>query len=238
MLNWKKAFTSTVGQKYIMALTGLALVLFLIAHLAGNLQLLQPSGELFNKYSHHLVNLGYLLYAIEVGLLLLVLVHAFIGINLARISREARPARYVMEASKGGDSRANVSSRHMVLLGLGILIFIVIHVWQFRFGPGMDEGYVVTIHGEQARDLHRLVIEAFANPAWVIFYCGMMFFVGFHARHGVWSMFQSVGAMPGGISKTFYAVGAVFAALIALGFFLLPIWIFIGVKLGVYTVGV
>lgn len=225
-----RLLVSSVTQKYIMSLTGLALVGFVIVHLLGNLTLLIPGGDLFNEYAHHLESLGPLLWAAELGLIGICAAHVLVAIALTVRNRQARPTGNVAgEPSKGGPSRNTLSSRHMLLLGAGILVFIVIHVNQFKFGPTNP----VTLKGVEMRDLHGLVIATFQNPAWVLFYVGAMGFLGFHLRHGIWSAFQSLGAMPGVISNAAYVTLALVGVLIAVGFLLLPLWIYFDI-LGVY----
>lgn len=227
MANLQRMLNSTVFKKYIMAVTGLALVGFVVAHLAGNLQLLQPSGELFNKYAHHIENLGALVYLAELGLIIIVGLHIIVGVSLARVSSQARPSGYAVEQTKGGASKNTWASRNMLLLGAVLGVFIVVHIWHFKYGRGVAEGYVVDLQGVQARDLFRLVVEEFQKPGWVAFYTVVMIFLGLHVRHGFWSAFQSLGAMPGRASNGVYALALVLGALLAIGFVLLPLWIFI-----------
>src|SRR5262245_19820991 len=128
----KRMLQSTVSKKYIMAITGIALTIFVIMHLLGNLQLLQPGGDSFNLYAHKLEQLGILLIIFELGLIAMCLVHVAYGINTNRISAKARPEDYAIEVTKGGESKWNASSRNMLVWGVFILVFIVIHVWQFK----------------------------------------------------------------------------------------------------------
>lgn len=233
-----KFFTSSVGKKYLMSLTGLALLGFLVMHLLGNLQLLLPR-ELghyyFNKYAYHLESLKPLVILAELGLIALVGLHMVVALAINFGVRKARPVGYFAgEKTKGGESKSNFSSRNMLLLGLAVIAFVVFHIWQFKYGPGMAQGYTFDLHGEKVRDLHRLVIETFKQPLFALIYVVCLGFLGFHLRHGVWSAFQSLGAMPGKFSKVLYCAGAAFGALLALGFIALPIVIFIGAHLGLY----
>lgn len=229
-----KFLTSSVGKKYLMSLTGLALLGFLVGHLLGNLQLLLP-GELghyyFNKYAYHLEELKPLVILAELGLIALVALHIAVALAINLGASKARPVAYLAgERSKGGESKSNLSSRNMLLLGVVIAIFVIGHVIQFKYGPGMDNGYVMDLHGEKVRDLHRLVVQTFANPIFAVLYVAALGFLGFHLRHGVWSAFQSLGAMPGKASKALYCAGAAFGMLLALGFIVLPIWLFVAVR--------
>lgn len=221
--------TSSVGKKYLMSVTGLALFGFLVAHLLGNSLLLFPVNghEYFNKYAHHLEELKWLVIMAEIGLLAIVGLHMLVGLTIFLGVKKARPQAYLAaEKTKGGDSHSNLSSRNMLILGLAIIAFVVFHVWTFKYGPGIKEGYVYKLDGADVRDLYLLVVRTFAKPAFLLIYVVALGFLGFHLRHGVWSAFQSLGAMPGTWSKSLYCAGAVVGSLIALGFAVLPIWIF------------
>ena len=188
-----------------------------------------PNPDYFNKYAHHLEVLGPLLWVMEAGLLTLFVVHGLVGLLVNLLTLRARPTRYLVQKTKGGPSKSNFSSRNMLLLGLIIAAFVVLHVWQFKFGRHYDS---TLSDGQTVRDLQKLVVETF-KTWWAFLYVGVMIVLGFHLRHGLWSMFQSVGLMPGKISNGVYVLGALFAVLLAIGFLVLPLWIFFDI-LGVY----
>ncbi len=216
-------FSSQVGRKLLTGITGISLVLFVIVHLAGNLQLLSADPEPFNAYGKFLHDFGSLLILAEIGLGAIFLIHAAIGISIWWRKRKARGSSYGKYKSKGGPSKQSVSSRTMIITGSVLLVFLVIHLIQFRFGA--DPG--TTIDGEQARDLYFLVEQVFSNIAWVIFYSGVMILLGFHLRHGVWSALQSLGAMKPSLSKVIYSVAAIAGVLLSVGFLILPILIYL-----------
>jgi succinate dehydrogenase / fumarate reductase cytochrome b subunit len=228
------ALTSQVGRKLLTGITGVLLVTFVIGHLAGNLQLLFPDPEPFNRYTLTLHNLGELLIIVEIGLALLILVHAYIGIAIFLRKQKARKDGYAVYKSKGSPSKQSLSSRTMAITGTILLLFLVIHIVQFRFGPDISSGFVTQIDGKEARDLHRLVVETFANPQtgifWVIFYVGVMVMLGFHLRHGIWSALQSLGAMKPRFSTTIYSIAFFLGLLLAVGFLVLPIWVHFAYK--------
>jgi succinate dehydrogenase / fumarate reductase cytochrome b subunit len=211
-----------------MALTGIGLVVFVILHLLGNLQFLSSNPDLINGYGAKFKELGVLYYAIEVGLFGVIVLHAVLGAMLWMKSNDARDARYVVSESKGGDSRWNFSSGHMLALGVVLGVFVVIHVLQFRFqlfAHLAGREYVTTLDGKEVDDLYRLVSDTFQNVGWVIFYTAVMVFLGLHLRHGIWSMLQSLGTMPKAYSAMIYTAAAVVAALLAVGFLFLPLYI-------------
>ena len=218
------ALTSQVGRKILTGITGVLLVLFVIGHLLGNLQLLDPDPDLFNAYGKKLHDFGILLYLVEIGLAATILLHAFIGISIFMKKLKARKHGYRATGSKeGGMGKQSLASRTMIYTGTILLFFLVVHILQFRFGPAAE----TVIDGETASDLHGLVMQTFANIWWVIFYVGVMLMIGFHLRHGIWSMLQSLGTMKPRWSKPIHGAALVIGVLLAVGFLLLPILIYI-----------
>ncbi|RPJ87540.1 MAG: succinate dehydrogenase cytochrome b subunit [Acidobacteria bacterium] len=220
-------FGSSVAMKYFMALTGLGWIAFVVAHLIGNLLLLSPNQEAFNRYSHTLVGLGFPLIAAEIVLLVGLLVHVFAAIMVTYDNWQARSKGYAVYQSRGKPSKKTVSSSTMIWTGLILLIFIPLHVYKFKYGPGIDQGYVVTLDGEQIRDLRRLVIETFSSTWWVVWYVTAMVILGFHLRHGFWSAFQSLGLYHPRLTPVAYGLGVVVGLTLAVGFIFIPIWVYL-----------
>ncbi|GAB4220331.1 MAG: succinate dehydrogenase cytochrome b subunit [Acidobacteriota bacterium] len=218
---------STVAKKFLMALTGLALFLFICGHLAGNL-LLFVSPEAFNRYSHRLISMGGVLYAIEILLLAVFLLHMYTALVVTWNNWKARPARYSQSTSRGEPSRMNLSSRTMIWSGVVILVFTVIHLITFKYGPGIAEGYVVYLDGEPVRDLYRLVAESFRSPLYAGWYVVAMIVLGLHLRHGFWSAVQSLGLHHPRWTPVIYSVGVAAAVLLGFGFLFIPVWFFLG----------
>ena len=219
-------FSSTTGKKYLTGATGLALVGFTITHLLGNLSLLSPEGSTFNAYAKMLHDLGPLLYVAELGLLFFVIVHIVIGVGITLKKKKARPQDYEKYKTAGGKSRQSFSSRTMIWTGLVLMFFLVFHLWSFKYGPGIEEGYVTLIDGEPARDLYRLVIERFKSLPYVLGYTLVMLLLGFHLRHGVWSALTSLTLVRPKNSNMIYGIALILGLLLAGGFLLLPIWIY------------
>ena len=220
-------FWSSLGKKFISAITGLGLVIYTIAHLLGNLALLRGDPDPFNKYAHFLESLGWFLVIIELGLLAFFLFHIFMGITVWLDKRRARPEAYVKKTDAKGASKMTFSSKTMIYSGLILLLFLIVHVKTFKYGPGMEEGYITIVNGVPMRDLYRLVIEIFSDKWYVLGYVGAMVFLGFHLRHGFWSAFQSLGMQHPRLTPLIYAVGIVLAIILAVGFLFLPIWIYL-----------
>lgn len=217
---------SSIGKKLLTGLTGLGLMGFLVLHLAGNLTLLGGK-DAFNSYSHKLEGLGELLVLAELGLLAVFLVHIVSAASVWMNNRRARTVQNRMVRSKGAPSRQTASSRSMIITGSILFVFIVLHVLQFRFGPSVREGYVTSLANEQVRDLHRLVVEKFKQLPFVLGYMAAMVVLGFHLRHGFWSAFQSLGALNPRLRSLAFSAGLVVATLLAFGFFILPLYVYL-----------
>jgi len=210
-----------------MGASGLALVGFVIAHLLGNLLLYKSDGAAFNEYAHKLESLGGLLYVMEFGLLALILFHAFTGIRLALQARCSTPVKYEVSQTKGGPSKWGFAANNMAITGSLILIFIILHVKHFKFGPGIAEGYVTQLSGGvESRDLQRHVVEQFKNPSIVALYTVVMLGLATHLRHGIWSAFQSLGLTRENCTKKVYLVGGILGVILGIGFLSIPIFIY------------
>ncbi len=227
MIPLKRALSSPVGRKFVMSISGIALVLFVIVHLLGNLTLYIPDGgDAFNRYAAGFEALGPALYVIEMGLLAVIVVHIIWGIGTTLKNKKARPDRYAGGAkSKGGPSHLSLLSKNMIVSGSALLIFLVVHIWHFRVRKVTD-AEKTELNGEEVTDLYALVETAFHHPGWVAFYTISMLFLGFHLRHGFWSAFQSLGAMKPEWSKGIYALGLVVAVLLTVGFLGIPIYMY------------
>ncbi len=222
MVSFSKFFRSSVGKKYVMGLTGLLMILFLIEHLSGNLLLFSKDPAPFNKYSDFLMSFGDILVIVELIFLAFLLFHVFSGITVALGKLKARPHGYAKTASAGAPSKKSFSSVTMIWTGLLTFVFIAIHLKTFKYGPH----YTTMVDGVEMRDLHKLVMEVFLNPIYVIWYVGALTFLGFHLRHGFWSAFQSLGFNHPRYMPIIYTVGIILAIVIAVGFIGIPIWIY------------
>ena len=214
-------YTSPVGKKIITGITGLGLTLFVLVHLAGNLTLFAGS-KAYNQLAHFIDSLGILLYLIEFSLLAIAIFHAVVGISIRLNTLKARPVAYSQLKSVGTPSKQSISSRSMLITGMVLLGFLALHLATFKFGVY----YSTVINGVEMRDLSSLVIEKFHNPVYAFSYAGVMIVLAFHLRHGIWSAWQSIGALNSKISPVVYAIALILAILIAVGFIALPLAIY------------
>lgn len=231
MIPLKDALSSSIGKKYLMSVSGLAMVGFLATHLLGNLQLFFPTGDAFNKYAKALHDLGPLLLVAEAGLIVIFLLHVVIALGLTGKNRSARGGNYQhAQATKGGPSYMSAISKNMIVTGVVLGVFIVVHVLHMKFGAFSSAAVnaaMVEVEGVKMFDLYGRVVEAFKNPAWVAFYVGVMLLLGAHLRHGFWSAFQSLGALNHRLEKPATVAGLLTAVALGAGFLLIPIFIFI-----------
>ena len=220
-ITFQKAFSSSIGSKFLIALTGLLLFLFLVSHLAGNL-LFIAGPEAFNRYSHTLISNPLILVA-EVGLLAIFALHIFKTVWMFAANRRARPARYATRKwakTKNDRSRKSLSSATMILTGTITLLFVVTHLVTFKYGP-----YYETAEG--IRDVYRLQLAVFSHPGYVAFYLLCMTVIGFHLWHGISSAAQSLGLDSPQWTPRIVWTGRLLTAVITAGFALLPVYTFI-----------
>jgi succinate dehydrogenase / fumarate reductase, cytochrome b subunit len=209
-------------MKLLIGVTGFALFIYLLVHIAGNLMVFFGP-QIFNKYAYTLEG-NPLIPIIEIGLLLIFLVHIYKTIRMFLANQAARPVRYAKKKMAGPPSRKSFASSTMIVSGLWLLVFVVIHVRAFRYGteyPWAPGG----------RDLYRLEMENFANPFTVGFYVLSMFVVGSHLWHGISSSVQSLGLDDRRWTPRVRAAGKVIAVLIAGGFVVIALWAyFVGAR--------
>lgn len=211
--------STSIGSKILVAFTGLALVGFLVVHLAGNLLLfLGPAA--YNEHAHTLIS-NPLIVPAELGLIAIFLMHIGTAVRHVVRGRTARPQRYAVKKWAGGPSRKSVGSTTMILTGLVMLVFVVLHLGTFKYGPY----YASPVPGE--RDLYTLLVEVFQNPFYVGFYVVCMGLVGLHLRHGISSAFQSLGLMPHTWAGRILRAGAGLAVVVAGLFALIPVYVFL-----------
>ena len=173
-------WNTTIGKKAVMATTGVILAGFVIAHLLGNLQIfLGP--EQFNGYARFLHSVPEFLWPARIVLLIAVILHIWSSLHLAVVKSEARPVGYVKTKREG----SSYASRTMYWSGPIVAAFIVYHLLQFTFGMGGTP--------YQDLDAYGNVINGFRVPVVSIFYIIAMALLCLHLRHGLWSMFQSLG---------------------------------------------
>jgi succinate dehydrogenase / fumarate reductase, cytochrome b subunit len=215
---FRRVLSSTVGNKLLIGLTGLGLFVYLITHLGGN-AIIFAGPEAFNAYAHMLMS-NPAIVVIEIGLLLLFLIHIYKAVINYVQNRAARPDGYAVKVNAGHTSRKGFASTSMIVTGIITAIFVIIHVKQFRFGTY----YLVT--DSDVRDLFQTEVEVFSNPFWVAFYVVATALVGVHLRHGIASGFQSIGFDHPKYTRRLTVWSLVLAIVIAGGLAFIPVWVY------------
>lgn len=226
-MSWVSRFlTSSLGKKLIMSLTGLFLILFLVVHLAGNLQLLYPDGgDAFNGYAYFMTH-NPLIKVISYGLYAFILIHAVQGWIIWRQNRIARgKERYAVKITRATGT-SSFASRYMAALGTIIFVFLLIHMYQFWLQMKMDRLNYVVVDGKEVKDLYEPVVFAFTNPGFVAFYVLSMVVIAIHLWHGFQSAFQTLGINHRKYTPAIKFIGKAYSILIPLGFALIPIYMY------------
>jgi succinate dehydrogenase / fumarate reductase cytochrome b subunit len=170
--------------------------------------------ETFNAYADRLASFGILLYVAEAGLAALFVIHFGVGILIWLENKKARPVGYARDTRSGAG--ATIASRTMIYTGIAILVFLVVHLWMFKFSDF------------QSKDLGlwQVVIEELNKAYWVIGYVAVFVLLGLHLSHAVQSAFQTLGLNHPKYTPLIKGFGQVFAWAIAAGYAFLAVWAF------------
>ena len=211
--------SSSVGTKIVIGITGFALFIYLLIHIAGNL-LIFFGPQVFNRYAYNMEVRNPTLPAIELALLLVFLIHIYKTVTMFVGNQSARPIRYARKKYAGRPSRKSLASSTMIASGLWLFLFVIVHVRAFRYGTEYE-------WPAGGRDLYRLEMENFSNPFVVGFYIVSMIVVGSHLWHGVASAFQSLGVDHPRVTPKLLVAGKLLAVLIAAGFIVIAAWAYL-----------
>lgn len=211
-------FRSSIGRKYLVAITGLLLCGFLLGHLSGNFLLL-AGPDAFNLYSHKLISLGAALYVIELGLTLIFLVHLGLAVKLTMENKAARgEQKYAVKKRTGRGT--TIMSATMPYTGLVLLVFTILHLKNLKYGTY----YEGSIDGVVVRDIYRTTMEYFSNPVHVAWYVFAMICAALHTMHGFASAFQSLGLNHGKYYPKIKFISYAYGILVGGGFAFISIW--------------
>jgi succinate dehydrogenase / fumarate reductase, cytochrome b subunit len=219
-------FKTSLGKKYLMGLTGLFLISFLVVHcFINSMVFFDPSGTLFNEYAHFM-GTNIIIRIMEVGLFGGLILHIIDGLMLYFQNRAARPQKYVYS-----DYNANSKwySRSMALLGTLLLMFLILHLsnfWvhsRFMTMPEVDHPQFKV----QMIDLYSLMKETFANPIIVVIYVLAQVSLAYHLLHGFKSAFQSLGLNHTKYNDLIAATGTAFSIIVPLIFAAMPVVIYL-----------
>lgn len=215
---------SSIGRKLIMSLTGLFLILFLVVHLAGNLQLLKDDGgEAFNTYAYFMTH-NPLIKFVSYGLYFLILLHTIQGILLAITNRAAKGSKYAVSTNEN----ASWASKNMAMLGVLIFAFLCIHMGDFWWKMKRNVLQMVDVEGYefQVADLYGRVYEAYQETWIVIVYIIGLIALAIHLRHGFQSAFTTLGIRHKKYTPIINFIGVAYAFLVPLAFAIIPLYIY------------
>jgi succinate dehydrogenase / fumarate reductase, cytochrome b subunit len=216
-------YRSSVGKKMIVALTGVILIVFVVGHLLGNLQIfLGP--DWINGYSQHLRDLGPLLWAVRFFLLATVIIHIYVTIRLAIENRRARPADYIDRHYV----KADFASRHMVMSGLIVFAFIVYHLAHFTVRVTDPRFGLLKADPLGHYDVYSMMVYGFQSYYVSAFYVLGLFLLALHLSHGSSSFFQSLGLNDKKLIPRLALGGRIFAWLLFIGYTSIPVAILLG----------
>jgi succinate dehydrogenase / fumarate reductase cytochrome b subunit len=220
-------FGSSLGKKYVMAISGGAMFLFVVGHLVGNLQIfLGP--EAINRYGHFLQSNIELIWPVRIGLLALLALHIWSAIKLSAENKAARPVPY----ENWNPTVASYASRTMLMSGLIIFAFIIYHLLhytvQIQYINFTGQNFVTFEDPEKRHDIFKMMVVGFSNPLVSGFYILGIALLCLHLSHGVSGMFQSLGLKNKAYGPCLDKASRVIAWLIFFGYISIPISILLG----------
>ncbi len=218
--------TSSIGKKQVMGASGCLLVLFVLGHMVGNLQLLMPdpvaAQTAYNVYSALLTKSKLFLYSVEAGLALIFIIHVYLAITLKLQNNKARgTARYVVDARKG---KKQFPTFIMIWSGLSLIAFVVWHIFTVRNGVHYYYINPEVAGGAVVRDMWLTTVEVLGNPIFAVFYVMVMLLLGFHLWHAISSAFQTMGINHQKWTPIIDKLAIAYCVVVAIGFAVTAAW--------------
>lgn len=226
-MKWSAFFTSSIGKKLVMGLTGIFLVTFLVVHVGINscifADLFNPNdnGEMFNRAAHFMGS-SWVIRALEIGLFALILLHIWQGFAIEIQNRSRRGVGY---ARTMGNKGSKWYSRSMGLLGTLLLLFLIMHISHF-WVPSRITGLPTATYDPNQHDLFIKLTEIFDNPLIVILYIVGCISLAYHLAHGFQSAFRTLGVYNKRYLALIHGVGLGFSIIVPLLFALMPISVY------------
>lgn len=218
-------YEAPIGKKAVMAVTGVLLFGYVIAHLLGNLQIYSGSPEQINAYAAflHKPENALPLWIARLVLLGAVILHIVAAVQLWGQNNTARPVRYAKKADPG----ANYAARTMKWSGIIVAAFVIFHILHLTVGalPGELAAREVSLHHP---DVYGNVVRGFSNIGVSAFYIVAMILLCLHLYHGIWSLFQSLGLFHPRYTPAIKKGAAIVAILIAAGNISIPVAVLAG----------
>jgi len=222
-------FTSSIGRKIIMSLTGLFLISFLIIHLIGNLQLLAgDNGESFNIYAKFMTS-NPLIKTVSWGLYTGILLHAILGMVIYFKNKAAKGGSY----AKRSNAEVTWASKNMALLGTLVFAFLLLHMGDFWYSMKFTDNLAMVSYDGydgQVKDLYSKVALSFKEPLVVVAYLVGLLALAFHLWHGFQSSFQTLGLNHKKYTPIIVALGKIFSIVVPLAYASMPLYYYFFLK--------
>ena len=220
-----RASRSTITLKLLMAASGILFILYVLAHMYGNLKAF-AGHDAYNDYAHHLRELGEpmlphegFLWLMRAALIVALVVHVACAVALWRRAGKARSQKYAVKRNRS----SSLSSRTMRWGGLALLLFLVWHLLNFTVGK-------VNVQGGATNDPYNLLVDTFETWWMTLIYLLAMLALAMHLRHGTWSAAQTLGLTNNARARrNAQVLGIILAVVIGVGFSLVPIFVLAGV---------
>ena len=219
-MSWKNYFSTSVGKKIQMSLTGLFLILFLVVHCYINAQIFWNDGGEKFKEAAHFMGTNFVIRVIEIGLFAFLILHIIQGLMLWSKNRLKRSVRYAVSA---GNATSKWYSRSMAILGILILLFLIIHIRMFWAPNRFEQTF-----GAGELDLYSMMRDEFQNVVYVAIYVFGCISLAWHLVHGFFSAFQTLGLGMNKYKGMIKAVGVTFSIIVPLIFALMPVAFYLG----------
>ncbi|MGA8657100.1 MAG: succinate dehydrogenase cytochrome b subunit [Chthoniobacterales bacterium] len=216
-------YQSSIGKKITVAVTGLILIVYVLGHLLGNLQIYRSADRL-NAYAEFLHSLGPLLWLVRIILLAAFVVHIVATIQLAIQNRRAKPQKYAV----AGYQRSTTASRTMIVSGLIVLCFVIYHLLQFTFETTNPEFHALRDSAGR-HDVYRMVVLGFQQPLISMLYALGLFLLTLHLSHGFASLTQTLGINNRKLAAFVSVGGQTLAWVVFAGYVSIPLTVLLGI---------
>ena len=225
MRSFAQIWQSTIVQKWVMAITGIMMIGFLVGHLSGNL-LIFLGPEAMNQYAVDLREIlhGAAVWGLRIAMLVALVLHVRAGIILSMRNKASKGQKN----SKFVATKSTVASRTMAYTGILILVYVIYHLAHFTWGGVHSEYYSFT-DAAGRHDVYRMVIESFQQPVISVTYIIAMIVSGLHLNHAIKSAFQTLGVNHPRYTPLINSIGPALGLLLVLGFISIPVAILTGV---------
>jgi succinate dehydrogenase / fumarate reductase cytochrome b subunit len=222
-MSWLVSYLrSTIGAKHLMAVTGLGLVVFAIAHMLGHLPMFVGQ-DAYNAYAHAAQGLGGLLWVIRAVLLAGFILHVVMGMRLAALNRAARPVAYVAYKPKV----TSLAARTMALSGIILFLFIAFHLAHFTFGVVQPDSFH-QLDAQGRYDAFTMYVTGFHNVGLYLVYLVAIMLLASHLGHGASSWLQSLGLRHPKYSPTLDKLGSAISVILFVGYMAPPTAVMLG----------